>query len=965
MRHTKILSLLLCLALVLTLLPGMSAYADGVAYRYLDASGASQTCNSANVVTESTTAWGSGWYVANPGTTNIGSRITVSGDVHLILADHATLNANAGITVEGDNSLTIYAQSTGGNMGTLNATGAQETYSAGIGAYNPEMTWPEPVGGNITINGGKIKATGASGEYGGGAGIGGCYMGLGAEVTINGGVVTANGGKGAAGIGSGSEYYHDEFKNVTINGGTVIANGGEALISEEDPDYSIFGGAGIGGGFGGHGINVTFNDGFVTATGGPAAAGIGDGAGYDGDRAATLNFNGGIVTASGGNAYAGTPYKRGAGIGGGYAPSRGTNVDAMYNRGALNFGEGVKVYADTYPNPTTERSLTGSMFFAGFARDHMQQYVRVEGPVSSPSSDTPVESVTLDKTDAQTVTVGGNVAFTATVFPDDATVKTVKWSVGGTNESAVKLYSDANCSTEVGTDATATLIVYAKGISAGSATVTVTSNADDTKTASCAVTVKEPVTGVSLNPSTLDLTTDGVKALTATVEPSNATDKTVKWSVSGTNENAVKLYSDSNCSTEVGTDATKTLTVFAKGISAGSATVTVTSNADDSKTASCAVTVTPVTISSVAVTGIEAPAAGQNLDTTAESETANVTLSAVAFEPESEDGKASYATVYKAAVTATAAENYAFTDDTTATVNGNTATAARNEDGTLTISYTFEKTVLNPVVIETSNVEMPYSPNGIDIPVNGMFDIPDGAGTATYFVSNRTGEGTYNAETGKLVVTKCGTFNVSVNTAATDTHSYGIGTAILTINKAKFTPVVTLEGWTMGETSKTPSVTGNLGGGDVTYSYKLKDADDSAYTDTIPGTAGEYTVKADIAETAFYNAASATADFTIAKPTFGPADFTLPASTRTIGDNAFEGAAMKSVDARFCTAIGAGAFKNCQGLQQICLPDNCAIDDSAFEGCGTVYVFAYSGGTTETWCRDKDDIVFVSRGESN
>ena len=101
----------------------------------------------------------------------------------------------------------------------------------------------------------------------------------------------------------------------------------------------------------------------------------------------------------------------------------------------------------------------------------------------------PVTGVTLDKTDAQTIDVGGKVAFTATVAPDGATDKTVKWSVGGTNASAVTLYSDSNCTQAVGEDATSTLTVYAKGISAGSATVTATSNADGSKSASCAVTV--------------------------------------------------------------------------------------------------------------------------------------------------------------------------------------------------------------------------------------------------------------------------------------------------------------------------------------------------------------------------------------------------------------------------------------------------------------------------------------------
>ena len=100
-----------------------------------------------------------------------------------------------------------------------------------------------------------------------------------------------------------------------------------------------------------------------------------------------------------------------------------------------------------------------------------------------------VTGVSLDKTTAQSITVGNSVAFTAIVAPDNATDKTVKWSVGGTDAGAVKLYSNEACTTEVGANATSTLTVYAKGISAGSATVTVTSSADDTKSERCEVTV--------------------------------------------------------------------------------------------------------------------------------------------------------------------------------------------------------------------------------------------------------------------------------------------------------------------------------------------------------------------------------------------------------------------------------------------------------------------------------------------
>ncbi|MBR1404787.1 MAG: Ig-like domain-containing protein [Treponema sp.] len=99
-----------------------------------------------------------------------------------------------------------------------------------------------------------------------------------------------------------------------------------------------------------------------------------------------------------------------------------------------------------------------------------------------------VTGVTLDKTTTQTITVGENVSFSATVAPSNATDKTVKWSVSGTG---ITLYSDSECTSEIATDATSTLTVYAKGMETGSATVTVTSNADSSKTASC-VTVTTP-----------------------------------------------------------------------------------------------------------------------------------------------------------------------------------------------------------------------------------------------------------------------------------------------------------------------------------------------------------------------------------------------------------------------------------------------------------------------------------------
>ena len=118
-----------------------------------------QTCDSATVVTETDTAWGASdsqehWYVVNSNVT-INTRVTVTGDVHLILKDGFTLNATKGINVSEGNSLTIYAQSAGEGMGKLITTGSVSV--AGIGGiwfYGADSA--NCTSGTITINDGMV-----------------------------------------------------------------------------------------------------------------------------------------------------------------------------------------------------------------------------------------------------------------------------------------------------------------------------------------------------------------------------------------------------------------------------------------------------------------------------------------------------------------------------------------------------------------------------------------------------------------------------------------------------------------------------------------------------------------------------------------------------------------------------------------------------------------------------------------
>ena len=183
------------------------------------------------------------------------------------------------------------------------------------------------------------------------------------------------------------------------------------------------------------------------------------------------------------------------------------------------------------------------------------------------------------------VKVNSVVSITATMFPSDPTNPKVVWTTSNGN---VKLYSDYACTSEVSGE-TEVHKVYVKGIAAGSSVITVTSCADNTKTASCTATVSNVnVTSVSLNQATASVNVDDVIGLIASISPSNASDKTVKWT---TNNSKVKLYFDEACTSPVGSAATGVLTVYVKGVDKGTATVTATSNDNSTKKATCTVTV--------------------------------------------------------------------------------------------------------------------------------------------------------------------------------------------------------------------------------------------------------------------------------------------------------------------------------------------------------------------------------------
>lgn len=180
----------------------------------------------------------------------------------------------------------------------------------------------------------------------------------------------------------------------------------------------------------------------------------------------------------------------------------------------------------------------------------------------------PVQSVGLNKTELA-LEVGKTGTLEAKVEPSDATNKNVTWSSSNSEVATV----DNGVVTAV---------------SAGEAIITVTTE-DGAKTATCKVTVNAPqtvpVTGVTLDKTSLDLKTGDNTTLTATVNPESATNKDVTW-ISDKPEIA----------------AVEGGTVTAKA--AGTAIIAVTT-IDGGKIATCKVTVTPKTVpvSSIQVQG--------------------------------------------------------------------------------------------------------------------------------------------------------------------------------------------------------------------------------------------------------------------------------------------------------------------------------------------------------------------------
>lgn len=255
-----------------------------------------------------------------------------------------------------------------------------------------------------------------------------------------------------------------------------------------------------------------------------------------------------------------------------------TQIQLSQTRASLIEGKELQLTATVLPTDATNQSLTwsssvegvatvdptgkvtaikaGTTVITATAKDDSGISASCTVQVTEPT--VKVTGITLNKTTASVVK-GKTVALTATVTPDTATDKTIKWTTSNKNVATVS------------TDGVVT------AVAAGTAIITATAADDSGVKATCKITVTNPVikvTKVTLNKTTASVVKGKTLTLTATVTPTNATNKNVTWKSSNT----------------------KIATVDGNGkvtaVAAGTATITCTAADGSRKSATCKITVT-------------------------------------------------------------------------------------------------------------------------------------------------------------------------------------------------------------------------------------------------------------------------------------------------------------------------------------------------------------------------------------
>ncbi|MCI5897815.1 MAG: YDG domain-containing protein, partial [Firmicutes bacterium] len=868
----RILSILLTACLLVGLLPTVALAVDNVSY--LDSNGQSKKQSGVTAVTSSDTGWGTSgqtkWYVVNSNVTISG--VTVSGNVHLILADGCTLTVNGSIKVEGSDTLTIYGQS--GGSGTLNVNNTDDQ-AAGIGGGYTTSEIKGPLGmpqtvytgnssGAITINGGRVKANSRHGAAIGGGGGGTSTSGGAGTVTIYGGTVTATStGLGTA-IGGGGSSVTGGAGTITIKGGIVTA---EATLAATGSNKGT--GAAIGSGINAS-ANITISGGIVFAAAKGLGANIGTGATL---TATLLTMNRGTESAviTGGVIFRGDEGKvygdtKLAGdltiaspktleIPSGKALTIPAGKTLTLNRGITNSGS---LYVDG--TLTGTNNVTGNVYYplklvgctaTGTTTHNGAGYCKPNTSVTLSASPTPGQTY-LWKTTPNTTVVN--------MFTNSFTMPYSTLTVEAVYTQAVSITTQpGNQTISYGNDVDLTVVAKnadgkTNGIAyqwyrvEGVTWVKLTDMTDST------LTLTKPNVGTYQYFCRVSCDGTSISSNTATVTVTRASDTVTITGDPGKTYDGQPAVLTENMYTAIG-DGAATVAYKVKGAADSTYTGTAPTNAGDytvrvtqAATTNCAessatknftISPKPVTVSGITAQGktydgtLTAGLVCTNAEFAGKLESDTLTVTATGAFSDKDVGPDKTVNITNLTLDGASKANYTLANE------GQQTTTASISPKAVTVTIQPKSSACGAAIAALTATD-----NGI---VSGD--------TNVYILSTTA---TSSSPVGSYDITGEGT---SVNYSFTFENGTGAYTIVPgDLNDA----AVSLTGWTYGGEPNTPVVTGNSENAAVSYQYKVKDADDSTYSDVVPTGAGDYTVKATIAASTNYNEKTVTGDFTIA-----------------------------------------------------------------------------------------------------
>ena len=143
-----------------------------------------------------------------------------------------------------------------------------------------------------------------------------------------------------------------------------------------------------------------------------------------------------------------------------------------------------------------------------------------------------VTGISINPSSAQTKNIGDTFKITATVSPSDANNKSVNWSSSSTSVATVDSSGNVRC------------------LAAGTTTITATAVDGSGKSASLALTVRDPLTSLTLDKTQTTILYGGVTTtVTAITNPSNYDANNLTWTIG-----------DSSLATISGSGKTRTIT---------------------------------------------------------------------------------------------------------------------------------------------------------------------------------------------------------------------------------------------------------------------------------------------------------------------------------------------------------------------------------------------------------------------